>query len=269
MWASDIAASKVIIAEREPNNECQSGSSLGYLELGPDGRIYCRPVSGQRCMHRIGRPERQGADCEFVHYYYKFDFAYKGLPHFPNFRLGPVDGSPCDTLGLDNRPLAGWRYDKVGGLEVDFTSVSWYEPTEWWWDFGDPASGAANQSTEKYPSHTFSAPGGYEVCLTVSNEYGSDEKCKTVWVTTTGTKENGEKENGVSIFPNPTTGEIRWEGLEQEEVTLRVYDALGRLCLQQTTRESRADLGALPPGLYCWQMVAEGKKVYAGKIEKQ
>jgi hypothetical protein len=85
---------------------------------------------------------------------------------------------------------------------------------------------------------------------------------------TSGTSSSSGQE-AVKVFPNPTTGEIRWEGLEHEEVTLRVYDALGRLCLQQTTRESRADLGGLPPGLYCWQMVAAGKKVYAGKIEKQ
>jgi hypothetical protein len=250
MWASDIAASKVIIAEREPSSECQSGSSIGYLELAPDGRIYCRPVSGQRCMHRVARPERQGADCEFVHYYYQFDFAYKGLPHFPNFRLGPVDGSPCDTLGLDNHPLAGWRYDRTGGLDVDFTSVSWYEPTSWWWDFGDPASGAANQSTEKYPSHTFSAPGGYEVCLTVSNQYGSDTKCKTVWVSTVGSSSPQGVGGGVQIFPNPTTGKIRWEGTENEEVTLRVFDALGRLCLQREVMDNQVDLGRLPEGTY-------------------
>jgi hypothetical protein len=269
MWASDIESSRLVIAEWQTSPDCNLGRSIGYLELAPDGRIYSRPLSGQRCMHRLAQPERHGTESEFEHQYYQFDFAYKGLPHFPNFRLGPVDGSPCDTLGLDNRPMAGWRYDRTGGTSVDFTSVSWYEPEEWLWDFGNPASGASNSSAEKHPSHTFSSPGAYEVCLTVSNQYGSDTKCKMVWVVTVGTTEQGEKEKGVQIFPNPTTGEIRLEGLENEEVALRVYDALGRLCLQKTTSESRADLGGLPPGLYFWQMVVEGKAVYSGKIEKQ
>lgn len=251
MWASDIAASKMIIAEREPSSECQSGSSIGYLELGPDGRIYCRPVSGQRCMHRVGRPERQGGGCDFVHYYYRFDFAYKGLPHFPNFRLGPVDGSPCDTLGIDNHPLAGWRYDKTGGLGVDFTSVSWYEPVQWQWDFGDPGSGANNFSAEKHPSHTFSAPGGYEVCLTVSNQYGSDTKCKMVWVETVGSGEAGAGENIVVFSPNPTGGPLRWSGLpEGAVVTVRVFDALGRLRLERETAAGGIDLGELENGVF-------------------
>jgi gliding motility-associated-like protein len=38
------------------------------------------------------------------------------------------------------------------------------KPTyKWWWDFGDPASGASNNSALKSPVHTFSAPGTYTV----------------------------------------------------------------------------------------------------------
>ncbi|MCK6694251.1 MAG: PKD domain-containing protein, partial [Thermoanaerobaculia bacterium] len=164
--------------------------------------------------------------------------------------LGPIDGSPCDTLGIDNHPLAGWRYDKTGGLGVDFTSVSWYEPTQWQWDFGDPASGASNNSAEKYPSHTFSAPGGYEVCLTVSNQYGNDTKCKMVYVQTVGTSP-GQAGEVIVFSPNPTGGELRWSGLPAgETVTVRVFDALGRLRLERETSEGRADLVELADGIY-------------------
>lgn len=31
------------------------------------------------------------------------------MPNYPNYRLGPLDGSPCDTLGLNNIPLAAFR----------------------------------------------------------------------------------------------------------------------------------------------------------------
>lgn len=42
----------------------------------------------------------------------------------------------------------------------------------WTWNFGDPGSGSANSSTLEDPSHTFSAPGGYTVKLTVLDANG-------------------------------------------------------------------------------------------------
>jgi PKD repeat protein len=40
------------------------------------------------------------------------------------------------------------------------------------WRFGDPASGAANTATTSPASHTFSAPGAYQVSLTVADANG-------------------------------------------------------------------------------------------------
>lgn len=40
------------------------------------------------------------------------------------------------------------------------------------WDFGDPASGPANQSTQPNPQHTFSTFGTYQVCLIVTDANG-------------------------------------------------------------------------------------------------
>ena len=253
-WASDIAGSMHVVALVEPP-VCPLSGSIGFMELGPDGIIYNRPYNGQNCLHRMVHPERAGTDCDFQQNYYQFDYPFASLPHFPNFRLGPIDGSACDTLGIDNLPLANWRYDRTGGLGVDFTSVSWYEPTAWAWEFGDPSTGANNYSTEKHPSHTFSAPGGYDVCLTVSNTYGSDTKCKTVWVNTVSAQEPGE-EVSVKVYPNPTTGELRWEGAEKA-VTVRVYNVLGQLQLEQSTTFQQVDLSRLPVGLYSVQFYAE------------
>ncbi|MDX1910562.1 MAG: hypothetical protein SFV22_03705, partial [Saprospiraceae bacterium] len=126
-WAADIAATQKKVAERP---EALS-PYLAYLELGPDGYIYGQSLGGTRCVHRIKYPERGDTACQVEQCYYWLDFPFVNMPHFPNFRLGPIDGSACDTLGLNNLPLAGWRYDKTGGLSVDFTSVSWYEPVNW------------------------------------------------------------------------------------------------------------------------------------------
>ncbi|MCC6412640.1 MAG: PKD domain-containing protein [Saprospiraceae bacterium] len=255
MFASDLAESKKIIAERKSNPECPNGSSIAYLELAPDGRIYATSAGGNFCMHRIGRPELVDTLCNYIHHYFILDYPFVNPPHFPNFRLGPIDGSACDTLGINNLPLANWRYDRAGGLSVDFTSVSWYEPTAWSWEFGDPTTGANNYSSEKHPSHTFSAPGGYDVCLTVSNAYGSDTKCKTVWVNTVGT-DAPEQGSALKVYPNPTTGDLQWEGAENA-ATVRVYNLLGQLQLEQFATSQQVDLSRLPVGLYSVQFYAE------------
>lgn len=44
--------------------------------------------------------------------------------------------------------------------------------TSWNWDFGDPASGAANTSADQDPAHVYSTPGNYMVTLTVGVQGG-------------------------------------------------------------------------------------------------
>ncbi len=40
------------------------------------------------------------------------------------------------------------------------------------WNFGDPASGSSNQSTQSDPTHLFSGPGTYEVTLSITSQSG-------------------------------------------------------------------------------------------------
>ncbi len=261
MQSPDIAGSMTIVAELE-NVNCPFQPALSYLELGPDGKIYCRNLNGAYCMHRINHPEREGTACEVEQNAMNFEpYAFKNLPHFPNFRLGPVNGSPCDTLGIDNHPLAGWRYERTGGLGVDFTSVSWYEPTEWHWVFGDGSAG----STERNPAHTFPAAGPYDVCLTVSNANGSDTKCKTVWVGTSSASSGPDAvSGGIRVYPNPASGFVTVQGAPSA-ARVRVYDRLGRLVLESALEADRFDAGALPNGMYVVQVWDErGPLVDAG-----
>ncbi|MCB0637076.1 MAG: PKD domain-containing protein, partial [Lewinella sp.] len=50
---------------------------------------------------------------------------------------------------------------------LDLTSI-----TSWSWDFGDPASGVDNTSTNKDPAHVFSSDGTFTVTLTVTTAEG-------------------------------------------------------------------------------------------------
>lgn len=49
----------------------------------------------------------------------------------------------------------------------------------WEWNFGDPASGAANTSTERIPSHTFAEPGEYLVSLFLETDRGIADTIRT------------------------------------------------------------------------------------------
>ncbi|MFZ1371857.1 MAG: PKD domain-containing protein, partial [Ferruginibacter sp.] len=54
------------------------------------------------------------------------------------------------------------------GFTVNFTQNSSGGPNQFFWDFGDPASGPANTSTLQNPSHTFTDTGLYNIKLRVS-----------------------------------------------------------------------------------------------------
>ena len=53
---------------------------------------------------------------------------------------------------------------------------------QWLWDFGDPASGANNTSTDQNPTHTFSGSGTYTVSLTVSGCLEDDGEQQTLTI---------------------------------------------------------------------------------------
>jgi hypothetical protein len=59
-------------------------------------------------------------------------------------------------------------------LTVQFYDNSFGTPTGWVWDFGDGTS-----SRERYPKHTYTTPGKFDVNLTVTQNHG--DKNGTVW----------------------------------------------------------------------------------------
>lgn len=69
----------------------------------------------------------------------------------------------------------------VSGTSVSFTDDSESETgpiTSYEWNFGDGST-----STAENPSHVFTEPGAYEVCLVISTSGGcSDDRCETVLV---------------------------------------------------------------------------------------
>jgi len=80
------------------------------------------------------------------------------------------DGVAIDDVLVRNaEPTTATIAFTCAGGTVDFQTTTTSCPSSFAWDFGDPASGAANTSTLAAPSHTFTASGStYTVTLTVT-----------------------------------------------------------------------------------------------------
>ncbi|MCC7246389.1 MAG: T9SS type A sorting domain-containing protein [Saprospiraceae bacterium] len=244
------------------------------MQLTPDGRIF--ESSGGYEFSGIPNPDRPGIECGgFADYVYLTVTNYNnGVPNYPNYRLGPVDGSACDTLGLDNLPQARFRYRNPYSNYAEFRNVSFGEPDAYVWDFGDPASGSDNSSTERNPVHTFSAAGTYTVCLTASNALGEQTRCQSVTVGIGLSHTNGiasEKE-AYAIAPNPAKDVCRIicpaTSAHVRQVVL--YDANGKVVLEYVLSimegQHELSLENLLPGLYFLSVREDDKAVHTQKL---
>jgi hypothetical protein len=70
-------------------------------QLGPDGKIYISTVNGSYHLHVIENPDIGGIGCSFNPHSFSIPINSAGgfsLPNLPNYRLGRLIGSSCDTL---------------------------------------------------------------------------------------------------------------------------------------------------------------------------
>ena len=78
------------------------------------------------------------------------------------------------TININTPPVATFTYDETNRPTIAFTSTH-LAPTSWAWDFGDN-----NTSTDQNPTHTYTTPGSYNVCLTVTNACGQNMQCQSI-----------------------------------------------------------------------------------------
>ncbi|MBK9109327.1 MAG: T9SS type A sorting domain-containing protein [Saprospiraceae bacterium] len=247
---------------------------FGQLQIGPDGRIYCNPNFIQtRHLHVINRPDKLGMDCDFRQHVIPFISIKKTMPYFPHYRLGPIDGSICDSLRIDNIPWAHWRYDQDTSdyLKFEFTDLSAYEVEEWSWNFGDPKS-ISNTSNDKNPTHKFSEKGVYEVCLMVKNRNGMDTLCRTVNIGVMVNTEDNNEIPEIQIWPNPCEDYVIINVMDYnpQKIILKLYDLWGMpIELKSLFQGSNyVNLKNLPAGVYVAHVTESGKILSSKKIIK-
>jgi PKD repeat protein len=276
--ASDIKSTFQKIADYDGHkfkyNEFDDGRSteFGVMAHGPDGKIYIVPESSNRYLHTIEYPDEVGLASNLVQRKYMIPTSnHVGVPNFPHYRLGPLDGSPADTLGLDNHPIAKFRYesDTNSYLDVRFTDLSYYRPESWFWDFGDGTT-----FTGKKPYvHSFSKEGTYSVCLTVSNENSTNTSCKSITIGPNATDDDAEIDNKlVTLFPNPVDQEmiLTIQDYIPKHGIVEIYDVVGQKVKIQSVYNgwNNIDVSQLNTGTYIY-IVSDGhKKIAVGRFVK-
>ena len=275
LQVADLIASRTVIANWdgyfdyfEPNGPFIK-TVFGYFGHGPDGKLY-NWAGGSRFMHIMDFPDRKGTDCKLRQRAIKLPYySFVNSSYYPNYRLGPIDNSSCDTLGINNLPQALFRYDledTLSPLLVTFTDVSSYEPTQWHWDFGD---GAMSQDTN--PVHDYTLPGAYQVCLIVSNAYAADTFCRQVLVGISGIHELPALPQA-QVMPNPFTDEIQivLPALVGVQPRFELFDLYGRNIANRSLQdfETRLSLPGLPGGIYFWKLLWNGVQTQSGKLVK-
>jgi hypothetical protein len=121
LYATPIKSSETVVDSVVDSLAYQPGHKQGYwgyLHLGPDGRIYSASYgfvydslgipSPVYChINAILAPDSAGKACHPVQRYWEEQFPfYDGIawlpvvPNHPNYRLGALPGTACDSLGL-------------------------------------------------------------------------------------------------------------------------------------------------------------------------
>ncbi len=274
LWADDIAASQTLVDTFDRFVQPGwFGTFFGPMMTAPDGRIYIVPPSGSsNFMHVIERPDLPASECFLNQHSINLQVPNgRSAPNIPNYRLGPIDGSTCDTLGLNNNPVARWRHEeKQAGYphEILFTDLSFFNPTTWHWDFDDGLT-----SAEHSPEHTFES-GLYHVCLTVSNENASDSSCRWIEILETGTQDgNLNPVSDLSIAPNPFHDKLIIHSVSGtfRSAHVQLYDMYGRNVFDQAEVPVPVSLviPSLSPGMYLCMIKDQDGTMYSFKIMKQ
>lgn len=147
--------------------------------------------------------------------------------------LNGCETSQTITVEEDiNEPISEFAFS-IDTLSVQFTDNSKGTPTAWSWDFGD-----GNTSTEQNPSHVYTAPGKYTVCLTITNECGDDEQCE-------------EFEVGFGlILSSYVLGNVSCHGESTGKIDVTIQGGVEPYTFQWSTGSTDEDLFDIPAGLY-------------------
>jgi PKD repeat protein len=133
---------------------------------------------------------------------------------------------------------------------INFTDLS-TNPVSWEWTFdgGEPAT-----STEQHPSVTYNTAGTFDVSLTVTNEFGSDDVIKEDYITVLLSVEDYEDET-LEIFPVPAQDIINFKSSSSID-KVEIYNLSGKLinAVNCDGNSGNVDVSQLSNGTYIFKV---------------
>lgn len=168
--------------------------------------------------------------------------------------------------GNAQTPMANFTSVESSNLMVNFTNSS-VNANVYVWDFGD-----GNTSTLPNPTHTYAAPGTYNVILLASNVCYTDTISMQVTVGANGIT-NLDAGNTFKLVPTANEGvfNAQLNASVNEKVELKVFNVSGQLVMN--TAQSSAvgqnnfmlDLSSQAHGMYTIQVVGS-KEVFTSRV---
>ena len=78
-------------------------TGFDIAQLAPNGKVYMGTGNSTFHLHVVNDPDEGGLACNMVQHGVELPTWYSNsLPNHPNYHLGPVDGTVCDSLGITN-----------------------------------------------------------------------------------------------------------------------------------------------------------------------
>jgi hypothetical protein len=102
--AADLAASEVHIAHWDSTYSPSPpfATLFDIAQLAPDGQIYIGTGNSTFALHVIHDPDSAGLACNMEQHGITLPRYFdNSLPNHPNYHLGPIDGTVCDSLGIN------------------------------------------------------------------------------------------------------------------------------------------------------------------------
>jgi hypothetical protein len=83
-----------------PGQTC-CATTFWNMYLAANGKIYITSGSGVQHLHEMNYPDSAGLACDVQQHSISLGYAQlRAVPNHPNYNLGPVVGSVCDTLSV-------------------------------------------------------------------------------------------------------------------------------------------------------------------------
>jgi hypothetical protein len=127
-WSSNINASVKLVSTPDSNY-----TQFLFHQIAPDGNIYISTLQSSQTLHYINDPNQIDTNCNVIQNSFPLPVLNNfAMPNAPNYSLGALTGSPCDTLtninALDSKRNLDFKINPNPVLQKRELSLSYVLP---------------------------------------------------------------------------------------------------------------------------------------------